>query len=52
MAQMKISRRTAVVALLVGAGAPISANADKIDDYLAAQMRQLPSKFQSERHDR
>jgi CubicO group peptidase (beta-lactamase class C family) len=33
--------RAAVVALLVGSCVPISTEADKIDDYLAAQMRQL-----------
>src|SRR5437762_2358870 len=41
MVRMKFSRRAVVAALLVGFGAPISAEADKIDDYLAAQMRQL-----------
>ena len=38
---MPVVSREAVVALLVGCGAPIAAEADKIDDYLAAQMRQL-----------
>ena len=38
---MKISRRAVVVALLIGSGAPIAVKADKIDDYVSAQMRQL-----------
>src|SRR6266481_8352212 len=38
---MPVVSRAAVVALLVGSCAPISAEADKIDDYVSAQMRQL-----------
>jgi CubicO group peptidase (beta-lactamase class C family) len=38
---MKISRRAIVVALLIGSGAPIAAKADKIDDYVSAQMLRL-----------
>jgi D-alanyl-D-alanine carboxypeptidase len=38
---MKISRRAVIFALLAGLVAPISAKADKIDDYVSAQMRQL-----------
>src|SRR2546430_8150388 len=38
---MKFSRRAVVAALLIGFGPPISAEADKIDDYVSAQMRQL-----------
>jgi len=41
MARMKISRRAIVVALLIGSGAPIAAKADKIDDYVSAQMLRL-----------
>jgi D-alanyl-D-alanine carboxypeptidase len=41
MTRMKISRRAVVVALLIGSGAPIAAKADKIDDYISAQMRRL-----------
>ncbi len=38
---MPVVSRAAIVALLVGSCASLSAEADKIDDYLAAQMRQL-----------
>jgi len=38
---MKFSRRAVVAALLIGFGPPISAEADKIDDYVSARMRQL-----------
>lgn len=38
---MPVVLRTAVATLLVGSCAPIAAKADKIDDYLATQMRQL-----------
>jgi CubicO group peptidase (beta-lactamase class C family) len=38
---MSVRPRAVVVALLVGSCAPISAEADKIDDYIAAQMRRL-----------
>jgi CubicO group peptidase (beta-lactamase class C family) len=38
---MTVASRAAVVTLLVGSCVPIFAKADKIDDYLAAQMRQL-----------
>src|SRR5215467_6082904 len=41
MARMKISCRAVVVALLIASYASISAKADKIDDYVAAQMQQL-----------
>jgi CubicO group peptidase (beta-lactamase class C family) len=41
MVRMKFSRRAVVAALLIGFGLPISAEADKIDDYVSAQMRQL-----------
>jgi len=41
MARMKISRRAIVVALLIESGAPIAAKADKIDDYVSAQMLRL-----------
>src|SRR5215471_8939034 len=40
-ALMSIGAREIVLALLVGSGVPISAKADKIDDYVLAQMRQL-----------
>lgn len=38
---MTIGSRAVAVALLVGSCTPISAEADKIDDYVSAQMRQL-----------
>jgi len=41
MVRLKFSRRAVVAALLIGFGAPISAETDKIDDYVSAQMRQL-----------
>jgi len=41
MARMKISCRAVVIALLIASYASISAKADKIDDYVAAQMQQL-----------
>ena len=41
MVRMKFSHHAVVAALLIGFGAPISAEADKIDDYVSAQMRQL-----------
>jgi D-alanyl-D-alanine carboxypeptidase len=41
MVRMKFSRRAVVAALLIGFGPPIFAEADKIDDYVSAQMRQL-----------
>jgi CubicO group peptidase (beta-lactamase class C family) len=41
MVRMKFCRRAVIAALLIGFGPPISAEADKIDDYVSAQMRKL-----------
>lgn len=38
---MTVWSRAVVIALLIGFGAPIFAEADEIDDYISAQMRQL-----------
>ena len=38
---MIVGSRAVVVTLLVGCCVPISAEADKIDDYVSARMRQL-----------
>jgi D-alanyl-D-alanine carboxypeptidase len=41
MAPIKIGHRAVVVALLVGLAAPMSSEADQIDDYIATQMQRL-----------
>jgi D-alanyl-D-alanine carboxypeptidase len=41
MTPIRIGRRAIVIALLVGFAAPISGNADKIDDYIATQLQRL-----------
>jgi len=41
MTPVRIGRRAIVIALLVGFAAPISGNADKIDDYIATQLQRL-----------
>jgi len=41
MTPTRIGRRAGAIALLVGIVAPISSNADKIDDYITAQLRRL-----------
>ena len=38
---MTVCSRAVVIALLIGFGAPIFAEADEIDAYISAQMRQL-----------
>jgi hypothetical protein len=41
VAPIKIARHPIVIALFVAFGAPISGKANKIDDYVVAQMQRL-----------